>query len=181
VSNLKQTAGAAPGAMVEGLASAAAAIQDSATKASNMGADAAGKLYDQTFEVSQQSATALKRMVQENPLLIGSLGVAVGAIIASALPRSDMETGVIGAASAELKKRVNEAAVQGLETAKEIASTAVAEASREAGRQGLTASDLQSAAADFGDRVRKVAENATTTALELSAQDHHTGGERSVP
>jgi hypothetical protein len=181
LSNLRETARTAPDAMRDGLASTSAAIQDSATKATAIGSDAAGKLYDQTLAVSQQGATALKRVIQQNPLLIGGLGVAIGAIVASALPRSDMETGVIGGASAELKKRVNDAAVQGLETAKEIASTAVAEASREAGRQGLGASNLQNAAADLGDRVRKIAENATTTALELSAQDHHNGGERSMP
>jgi hypothetical protein len=181
LSNLRQTARTAPGAMREGLASASAVIQNSATKASDIGSDAAGKLYDHPLEVSLQSATALKRVIQQNPLLIGSLGVAIGAIVASALPRSDMETAAIGGASAELKKRVNDAAVQGLETAKEIASTAVAEASREAGRQGLGASDLQNAAADLGDRVRKIAENATTTAFELSAQDPHNDGERSMP
>jgi hypothetical protein len=180
LSSVRQTVQSAPSAMRDGLASATAAIQDSATRASDLGSDAAGKLRDQTLDVSQQSAAALKRVIQQNPLLIASLGVVVGAIIASALPRSDMETGVIGGASAELKKRVNDAAVQGLDTVKEIASTVVAEASREAGRQGLGASDLQSAAEDLGGRIRKVAENATTTAFELSTQDPHTGGERSV-
>jgi hypothetical protein len=178
--NLKEaaltSARSVPGAVREGLTSATATVQSAATAATEIGADAAGKLYDQTMDVSQQSVIALKKVIQQNPLLVGGLGVVIGALIASALPRSDVETGVIGGASSTVKKRVNEAAVQGLETVKEIASTAVAEASHAAERQGLGAGSLQSAAEDLGDRVRKVAENATTTAFELSAQDPHKRG-----
>jgi hypothetical protein len=173
---LMDTVQAAPGATRDGLASASAAVQHTAIAATDIGAGAAGKLYDQTLDVSQQSAVILKKAIRQNPLLVGSLGIAIGAIIASALPRSDVETGVIGGASSTLKKRVNDAAVQGLETVKEIASAAVTEAAREADRQGLDAGSVQSAVENLGDRVRKVAENATATAFELSTQDSHTGG-----
>ena len=90
-------------------------------------------------------------------------------LLASALPRSRAETSLLGAASAGLKERAAAAASQRFHDAKDVAVGVMGDVAELANERGLSVEGLQSAAQDFGERVRKVAENATTTALELPA------------
>jgi len=76
--------------------------------------------------------------VEQNPLLVAGVGLFVGGLIASALPRSDMENRVVGKASNSVKRRTDEAA----------------------------AGAVRATARDLGERLRHVAEAAVTTAFE---------------
>ena len=42
-------------------------------------------------------------VIQRNPLLFGGLGLTVGMLIASALPKSDIEKNIMGDASADVR------------------------------------------------------------------------------
>jgi hypothetical protein len=78
------------------------------------------------------SASALKtgmqdrisQLLEQRPLVLGALGVALGAGIAASLPVSNAERKVMGKASEHLQNKVSHVAEQ----AKDVASAAVAEA-----------------------------------------------------
>ena len=75
----------------------------------------------------------------------------------------------MGAASARIKKRAGVAASEGIEAAKSIASTVLGDVADRADQEGLSPRAIHQAAEDLGRRARKVAENATTAAFELSS------------
>jgi ElaB/YqjD/DUF883 family membrane-anchored ribosome-binding protein len=151
----------------QGLASASAGAKQASDTAVDFGADAANNIRQRATESSRQVTTTFVETIQQNPLVVGGIGLAVGMLLASALPRSYLETGLMGVASADLKERVGDAASQGYEAAKEVASGVMGDVTQRANEEGLNPNGLHNAAEDLGRRVRKVAENAATTALEL--------------
>ena len=98
--------------------------------------------------------------------MVAGVGLLIGGLIASALPRSNIEDGLIGGASNSVKKRAQAAASQGIDAAKDVAGDVYDKAVRQAEAEGLTPDALGNAAQDLGQRVRRVAESAVTTAFE---------------
>lgn len=86
-------------------------------------------------------------------------------LIASALPRSDIEDSVLGDASADVQKRAKDLASKGFEAARGVASGVIADLAEQITQEGLTPSEINAAAADLGRRARKVAESATEAAF----------------
>jgi hypothetical protein len=172
VGNLRQrvteTVGAAADATRDGAASASSLARDVAGSAGDLGAETVRKARDQVIETSQRATTAFNEAIQQNPLLVGGIGLAVGMFIASVLPRSDIENGVMGDVSADVQKRANDIAARGFKAATGVATDMIGDVADQAEAQGLTPAALGATAADLGRRVRKVAENATTTAFELA-------------
>jgi hypothetical protein len=159
----------AGGAIRDGASAAGEFAQDAAGAAADFGVHSALRIRSGAIQASQRAGEVIGEIIQQNPLLVGSIGLAVGALIASALPRSDIEKGLMGAASADVQKLATEAASQGFEAAKDIATGVITDVAHKAEEQGLTADGLADAARDIGRRARHVAENATTTAFELAS------------
>jgi hypothetical protein len=156
---------------------AAGSIADIASEATAAARDALGKGIDGVREtaetVRQRSAQFSDRAgrtfmetVEQNPLVVGGIGLLIGGFIASVLPRSDLENGLVGDASGEIKSHVREAASTGIAAAKDVAGGLYEDVARRAEEQGLTPDRLGAAATDLGQRVRRVAEAAVTTAFE---------------
>jgi hypothetical protein len=80
---------------------------------------AACQMRDGAIRTSQNASDFISDVIQQNPLLVGGIGLAVGALIASALPRTDAESGIMGDASADIEKRANDMAARGFEAAKD--------------------------------------------------------------
>ena len=75
-----------------------------------------------------------ERMVREQPLALGAIGLAIGAVIAAAAPRTRQEDRLMGAASDRVADRARELAEEGLGTAEQVAAEAgktVAEKARQ--------------------------------------------------
>jgi hypothetical protein len=101
----------------------------------------------------------------------------IGGLIASALPKSDLEEDLVGNAAAAAKRRAGEVASQGFDAAKNAAGEILENVARQAGAEGLTADKLDETARDIGQRVRRVAESAVTTAFNPDeTSQSHTGG-----
>jgi ElaB/YqjD/DUF883 family membrane-anchored ribosome-binding protein len=145
------TASAAQSAMASTREAALDTTRDFRNKAS-AASDTAGKTVFQTFE--------------EHPLLVAGVGLLLGGLIASALPRSDLEDNLVGDASEAAKHRARQAASRGFDAAKGAAGDVFENAARQAGAEGLTPDALDAAANEIGQRVRRVAEAAVTTAFE---------------
>jgi hypothetical protein len=160
---------------------ASTALRSTAASTRDSALVAAKGLRDQAAGISDRAGKTLFQTVEQNPLLVAGVGLLIGGLIASALPRSDIEDGLVGDASSAAKSRAQEAASQGFEAAKGAASEILGSVARQAGAEGLTPDGLDAAARDIGQRVRRVAETAVTTAFDpdnapkspAGGGDHH--------
>jgi hypothetical protein len=157
--------------------SAASSLQDIASDATSTARRVAGDAADAGLnalktardtasDLSGRAGKTILETIEQNPLVVAGVGLLIGGLIASALPRSDIEDGWIGAASNSVKKRAQAAASQGIDAAKDVAGELYDKAVLQAEAEGLTPDTLGSAAQDIAQRVRRVAESAVTTAFE---------------
>jgi Sec-independent protein translocase protein TatA len=159
------------------VAAAASAAQKAASSATDAGLEAARGVREKTSDYSNRAGKTLLDTIQENPFLVAGVGLLVGGLIASALPKSDLEEDLVGDAAAAAKRRASEAASKGFDAAKGVAGEILENVARQAGAEGLTPEKLDETARDIGQRVRRVAESAVTTAFDPDkAPQPHTGG-----
>ena len=158
-------------------AGAAMATRNAASSATDAGLEMAKSVRDKTSDLSNRAGRTVLDTIQENPLLVAGVGLLIGGLIASALPKSDLEDDLVGDAAAAAKRRASEAASKGFDAAKGAAGEILENVARQAGAEGLTPDKLDETARDLGQRVRRVAESAVTTAFDPEkAPQSHTGG-----
>lgn len=141
----------------EGLRRGRRAVSDATDSAMRMashlpdhGASAYGSLretFSDTFE--------------RQPLVLGALGIAIGAGIAAAIPPTDIEQEYLGEASRQVRSTLSDLASAQGEKLQSTASEALSAASEEARRQGLTTDGLKQAASEVSSRLERVAGAAT--------------------
>ncbi len=107
----------------------------------------------------------LSDIFRSQPLALGAIGVAIGAGIAAALPRTELETDYVGETSDTLKKRAAEFADEQVGRATKVAENVMAAVSQEASRQGLTMEGAKSAAGDISSKIGRIADAAKNSAL----------------
>jgi hypothetical protein len=175
---------AAAGSLAEAASDIASGLtataRDTISKGIDGARDTAETMRRRTAEVSEGMGETFRDVVEKNPLVVAGIGLLIGGLIASALPRSDFENGLAGEASGEVKTRVRDAATKGVEAAKDLAGGVYEDVARRAEQQGLTPERLGAAVADLGQRVRKVTEAAVTTAFDAqqnNSQDNDGGTE----
>jgi len=151
---------------------ATASARGAAETLSETGMDAAKTIRSTVSDASDRTGKTVFQTIEQNPLLVAGVGLLVGGLIASALPRSDFEDDLVGDASTAAKRRAQAAASQGFDAAKTAVGEVYDETARQAEAEGLTADGIGRAANDLNQRVRRVAEAAVTTAFEPSEQDH---------
>ena len=95
-------------------------------------------------------------MIGDNAALIGSLGIAIGAIIAASLPATRAEDSALGEASEGVKRAAGDAAQSGFESAKDAAVSVVDAAAKSV------------ADADLGGHASRIAENMSGTLKEAA-------------
>lgn len=137
-----------------------------AGSAADAGLNAVKTARDTASDLTGRAGKTFLETIEQNPLLVAGVGLLIGGLIASALPRSDIEDGLIGGASSSAKKRAQAAASQGMDAAKDAVGDVYDKAVRQAEAEGLTPDALGNAAQDIGQRVRRVAESAVTTAFD---------------
>ncbi|MEA2195838.1 MAG: hypothetical protein QOG42_2555, partial [Solirubrobacteraceae bacterium] len=150
-----------------------------ASSVADTGADAARTIRAKASDASERAGKTIFQTIEQNPLLVAGVGLLVGGLIASALPRSDFEDELVGEASSAAKRQMQTAASTGLDTAKTAVGEIFDETARQAEAEGLTTESIGKAAEDITQRVRRVAEAAVTTAFATSEQNHQpkTSGE----
>jgi hypothetical protein len=160
--------------------SAATTVQDIAANATTIGRSAAGTAAEAgravrktASDLTEWAEKTIFQTIEQNPLLVAGVGLLIGGMIASALPRSDIEDGLVGDASNAVKRHAQAAASHGLDVAKNAVGEVYDEAARQAEAEGLTSDGIGKSAQDLGQRVRRVAESAVTTAFEPAQENHH--------
>ncbi|MEA2899090.1 MAG: hypothetical protein QOJ84_4705 [Bradyrhizobium sp.] len=162
---------------VRAVGSAASSLQDAASDATSTarrmagtaadaGMNAVKTARDTASDLSGRAGKTLLETIEQNPLVVAGVGLLIGGLIASALPRSDIEEGLMGDASSSVKRRAQAAASQGIDAAKDAVGDVYDKAVRQAEAEGLSPDALGNAAQDIGQRVRRVAESAVTAAFE---------------
>jgi hypothetical protein len=163
--------------------SAASTVQNMASEAmvtarsaaslvTDTGMDAATTIRAKASDASDRAGKTIFQTIEQNPLLVGGVGLLVGGLIASALPRSDFEDELVGDTSSAAKRQIQAAASKGFDTAKTAVGEIYDETTRQAEAEGLTTEGIGKAAQDISQRVRRVAEAAVTTAFEPSEENH---------
>jgi hypothetical protein len=149
--------------------------QRAAAAARDAGIETVRTVRETTSNLSDRAGKTLFETIEQNPLLVAGIGLAVGGLIASVLPRSEFEDDLIGETSNSVKRRGQAAASQGFEAARNTVGEAYEEATRQAEAEGLDVDGLGRAARDLAQRVRRVAETAVTTAFEHPQEEHPSG------
>ncbi|MGY3604390.1 MULTISPECIES: hypothetical protein [unclassified Bradyrhizobium] len=146
----------------------AGAAKDSASETLRSGRETASDLGDRATKTFRET-------IEQNPLLVAGIGLLIGGVIASALPRTELEDDMVGETSSSVKRRVQTAASHGFEAAKDAAGEAARRAADQAEAEGLSADGVREGANDLGQRVRRVAEAAVTTAFEPPEDSQSSG------
>lgn len=159
---------------VQGTASdVASTVRHAANSAVDMSFDAVKAARERAADLGERAGKTISGTIEQNPLLVAGLGLVLGGILASALPRSHIEDGLIGNASDAVKKRAQDAASDGFATAKNAVGELYQNAAAGAEAEGLTTDGLSNAANDIGQRVRRVAEAGIKTAFPPAADDNN--------
>jgi hypothetical protein len=95
-------------------------------------------------------------LMDRQPLVLGAIGLGVGAAMAAALPSTAVEADLMGQASADLQTRTREVTAEVTERAADLADKVTAAITQEAQAQGLTPDSLTQSARDAGQKIQNV-------------------------
>jgi hypothetical protein len=98
-------------------------IKTGVDAAAESATDSMARARDTVSEATKAVPEKARRVVGDNAVLIGSLGVAIGAIIAASLPTTRAEASTLGDASDGAKQAAGDAIQSGLEAAKNAAAS----------------------------------------------------------
>ena len=90
-----------------------------------------------TFRGAREATRRAGGFLSENPLMIGALGLAIGGLMAAAMPSTRREDEWVGETADELKRDAGAAARDALREGENVAAAAVKGAEQEAERQDL--------------------------------------------
>jgi hypothetical protein len=154
-----QTAGAIRGKLSGGMDTAKETIERARSTAK---ATAAA-----TKEVAEAVPAKTRQVISDNAALIGGLGIAMGAILAAALPETEAESKVMGQPSDRVKQAAGEATQSGFEAVKEATMSAA-----EAATKSVTEADLGGHASrmtqNIADTFKDAADDVVSAAVNPS-------------
>jgi ElaB/YqjD/DUF883 family membrane-anchored ribosome-binding protein len=116
----------------------ASQAEDKAGQVASQAQDRVSRLGDQVRYQAQRAGGGFQRMLQENPLVMGALGVGVGAAVGLAIPQTRQEHEVMGEARDTFVEKAQEKAQYAQQRVQRVAEEAQSAAQQEAGNQGLT-------------------------------------------
>ncbi len=126
----------------------------------NAASDFARAVPESSNQIFGTVRTSLGDIFEAQPLALGAIGLAIGAGIAAALPRTDVETDYLGETSEALKDKAVEYVSDQTDRAATVAERVIGVVTDEARRQGFTSDGIKSVAGDVKDKVGRVADAA---------------------
>jgi len=168
---LTDTVSSARDAASRAASTAASAVSNAMSSSYQTTAEAAAYAREQALRAGQQTRETFVQTFERHPLLVGGLGLAIGALIASAIPSTTPENRLFGETNDELQRRAREMASRGYEAARTAAGEIYDDTARAAQEQGLSIDALRQAADELGSKVKNVAERATGMAAADNNQN----------
>lgn len=136
--------------------------------------DRASHLRHASQRQVQRASDGFNYMVEERPLVLGAVGIALGALIGAALPSTRREDQLMGGVSDRAADEASAAAHEAFDKAADLGKKV----------QGYAAEDAREKAAEFGRDVQDYAKSeARETAAEVgkSIQDHAKADSKTEP
>ena len=97
---------------------------------------------------------SLTQLIEEQPLVLAAIGVAVGAALGTALPATETENSLLGETSHSLKDAAQGVVQEQIAQVKSAASQAVGEIKQSVADHGVTAENLTGLARDMGEKAK---------------------------
>ena len=135
-------------------------VHDYSAAVADQVSDLAGQAQEQLETASQQLIQQARRLMEEQPLLAGAIGLAIGAGIAAVVPKTTTEQEIMGDASKAVKEAAAEFAEKGYETAKDVVGRVSEAAINAADEEGLTGEAVKDLAGSAAAKVGKVVQAA---------------------
>jgi ElaB/YqjD/DUF883 family membrane-anchored ribosome-binding protein len=115
---------------------------ESGTSWTETASDTAERLQQRVSEYGRSAETTLERWMRENPLTVGTVAIAAGAVVGLSLPRTRTEDAWMGEARDTLVERAQETAQQAVEKVGDMA-----------GQVQQSAGEVRQAASDVGEQL----------------------------
>jgi len=174
----RDSASSAYGAAAGAVGRATSAVSDTAAAlgrrahdmrdlASDVGRGTAERARQTGHGIAEQAGraqNAFSQLVREQPLVVGAIGLAIGAIIGASLPRSRHEDELMGEASESVTATAKDAARKQFKHLEDAGGRVVEQVRGAAEEQGLTSDSAQSLVRDIGAKVSAVAAAAKESA-----------------
>jgi gas vesicle protein len=160
---------------------AASLTGDVSSRITDTAATISGNVSDTVDQVRNAASSALeggrnyaaaapekaRGVIRDNAALIGGIGIAIGAVIAAALPKTSVEAKAMGAVSDSMKQAAGDAARAGFDTVQDTARSAA-----DAAQKSVAEADLAGHASrmtqNLGDAVKDAAQDAVSAAYNPS-------------
>jgi hypothetical protein len=150
----------------EGTQRAASTVSEVAGRTAEGISRGAGSAGTTASDLGRQARSQFSELLERHPLVLGGLGLALGAAIAYSLRPTETEARWVGETSERFKRRAREMAEEQLHRARTVAERAYEAARDEAGEQGLSPEGGREAAAEVGRQARAVADKAKEAARQ---------------
>ncbi|MEO8572445.1 MAG: DUF3618 domain-containing protein [Pyrinomonadaceae bacterium] len=121
---ISEKASAALASVKDSAGSAVDSVTGAVTNAYSGAGDIANRAYNRVGEYGEVAQDKYDEYLQDNPLALGALAVAVGAAVGFAIPSTRYEGRLMGEARETLMERASEAAGSLVDKAKQVASEA---------------------------------------------------------
>jgi len=136
------------------------ALSDSTSLAAKTAAKTTNDAQHQAGGLASTVHGNLKHTFERQPLLLGAIGIAIGAGMAAGLPSTRMESDFAGDAADRLTAQAKELASEQVERVTETAKRTFEAVKQEAAAQGLTPAAAKDGAASVGEKLKTVAQAA---------------------
>ena len=151
------TAGDATADAARAVASGVGIAADRAGDALSSARMATSRTARSAWHEAEDLGRSVREVLEDRPLAIAALGLAAGAGLALALPRTEAERELMGERSEAVRGRVRDAAGERIGAARQGAEAALSRAVRDARAQGLTEDAVSAAIEEFTAKIEKVA------------------------
>ena len=156
-------------AVADAAGSAAESVGSGAPSTAQRLADAGQGARDQFGRLGGGTRQGLGWLVREQPLVLGAIGLAVGAAVGALLPGTDTEDRLMGESRDDLAERARATAEKGLAQAKEVAGEHVERLKDRVGGADVSGGADRVGAA-VGDAAREVREAVWGAARDVAEQ-----------
>lgn len=131
----------AAGSAYKGVSSAAGSAYHGLTDAASTVYDQAGNLGTQAKQAAYWAQDTYEEQLQQNPLAVGAVALALGAIVGLALPSTQIEGQYMGEARENLIQKAQDAAGDVIGKVQQVAGNVIEKAQQAAGDVAQTAQD----------------------------------------
>ena len=176
--SLRDKAGSAASGVSGSASNALSAVGSSVSSAAGSVQSAAGRagsaLYSGGQSAGQVGGNAVSALT-DNPMLLGALGLAAGALLGSLLPKTETEEELLGGVAQQARSTAEGLASTAMERGGSVAQAMLDAGKESAGRTGLT-----QGASSPGDVVDKALGGDLASSAKTVAQDVMKAGEAAV-